>query len=525
MRVVRVRHLKPRLLVRRANVTIVVDPHGKPLRSAVVSLAKIFVWLMEEWCANLFHDKNSALLICDRYYHDLLVDPVRYRYGGPIWAAKVVGKLMPQPDLWILLDAPPQVLQTRKQEVAFEETARQRSAYLTFVRNEKNFAIVDAAQSLDKVVADVKQVTLAAVSKLGRFYQVQDRSTATHLALSWSGQVRFTVPRERAAQQACWKNFRLGRIAFPMRAIARLPRIFGAANCVETADLAAIRQMLGKEAGVSCCRRGAEGAWQKDTILFLDKRGAPLYIVKAGGGGAVNALLENEAQWLQRLRGEPTLIDRVPEFVAHHADPDLCFVAQSVLGGTCENRLGEPHFDFLRKLHVLSFRPMRYEDSLLYRTLSSRLKELRGKLTEPWSIRLSRATRQIEESLSHVQVPLVAAHNDFAPWNIRIDSGVARVFDWEYAADEQLPLFDPLHFALMPLALYRKPSVKIVEAMNRTVQLCHLQFGKERCHEHQAQCLAYFVSVCSLYLYAEAGRSCSNPVLESYASMIDLLLQ
>jgi hypothetical protein len=61
-------------------------------RSALTSLAKILVWLMEEWYANLFWDKKGTLLICDRYYHDLLVDPRRYRYGGPAWAAKLVGK-------------------------------------------------------------------------------------------------------------------------------------------------------------------------------------------------------------------------------------------------------------------------------------------------------------------------------------------------------------------------------------------------------------------------------------------------
>jgi thymidylate kinase len=159
------RHLKPRLVMRRAGMGIVVDPHGKPRRSAVVSLAKIFVWLMEEWYARLFQDRNEALLICDRYYHDLLIDPVRYRYGGPTWTAKAVGRLMPQPDQWILLDASPEVLQSRKQEVPWEETARQRNAYVAFVQAQKNSAIVDASQSLDKVVTDVEQVILRSIAR------------------------------------------------------------------------------------------------------------------------------------------------------------------------------------------------------------------------------------------------------------------------------------------------------------------------------------------------------------------------
>jgi thymidylate kinase len=160
------RHLKPFLIgQRRGEEGINVNPHGKPPRSSLFSLAKIVVWLMEEWYANLFQDNNKALLICDRYYHDLLVDTKRYRYGGPLWAAKLVGRLIPQPALWVLLDAPVEVLQARKQEVPLEETARQRQAYLAFVRDQANHVNIDASQSLDKVIADVEHAIAVAMSK------------------------------------------------------------------------------------------------------------------------------------------------------------------------------------------------------------------------------------------------------------------------------------------------------------------------------------------------------------------------
>jgi len=157
-RKVRMRHLKPRLVVRNGDsVSIVTDPHGKPPRSALVSVAKTLVWLIEEWYARLFQDERNTLLICDRYYHDLLVDPMRYRYGGPAWIARCVGKLMPQPDLWVLLNAPATILQARKQEVPLEETMRQCDAYIAFVSNQKRFIIVDATQSMENVIADIEQ--------------------------------------------------------------------------------------------------------------------------------------------------------------------------------------------------------------------------------------------------------------------------------------------------------------------------------------------------------------------------------
>jgi thymidylate kinase len=164
-RIVKMRHLKPQILLRRrgAAVMIVVDPHGKPPRSALTSVVKILVWLMEEWYANLFQDDRKTLLIYDRYYHDLLVDPLRYRYGGSMGAARLVGKMMPRPKLWLLLDAPAEILQARKQEVSLEETERQRSAYRAFVQGQKDHAIVDAAQPLDKVIADVERIVTRAL--------------------------------------------------------------------------------------------------------------------------------------------------------------------------------------------------------------------------------------------------------------------------------------------------------------------------------------------------------------------------
>ena len=160
---VEVRHLKPRIVFARRGepVTIVVDPHGKPPRSAFLSMVKIVVWLFEEWYAQIFLDKRDCVLLCDRYYHDLLIDPKRYRYGGPQWVARLIGGLMPRPDLWILLDAPPAVLRARKQEVSPQETARQREAYLAFIRRQRNSATVEASRLLENVIADVERAITA----------------------------------------------------------------------------------------------------------------------------------------------------------------------------------------------------------------------------------------------------------------------------------------------------------------------------------------------------------------------------
>jgi thymidylate kinase len=96
----------------------------------------------------------------DRHFVDALVDPRRYRYGGPSWLLRLIWRIIPKPDLLILLDAPAAVLQGRKQEVSFEESARQREAYLSMMETMKNGHVVDAARPLALVVGDVNDIIL-----------------------------------------------------------------------------------------------------------------------------------------------------------------------------------------------------------------------------------------------------------------------------------------------------------------------------------------------------------------------------
>jgi hypothetical protein len=131
--------------------------------------------------------------------------------------------------------------------------------------------------------------------------------------------------------------------------------------------------------------------------------------------------------------------------------------------------------------------------------------------------------RRIEQSLSGAPVLLVAAHNDFTPWNIRVQRDVVRIFDWEYADYEQLPLFDPLHFAMLPMALKRRSTARMVQHMQDTLRVCRHQLGEEYCYNAPAQVLTYLMNLCTLYLWAERGNIAGNRVLESYARVIDYL--
>jgi thymidylate kinase len=142
----------------KSEIETAVDPHGQPPRGIVLSLFKLaWLWLnwWLGWLKGLRNARREGFVLFDRFHGDLLVDPRRYRYGGPMWAARLAVRLMPQPDLVIFLDAEPEVLLSRKQEVSREALVSSRTRYLVLCKSNTNYRIVDAAQSLPAVVADV----------------------------------------------------------------------------------------------------------------------------------------------------------------------------------------------------------------------------------------------------------------------------------------------------------------------------------------------------------------------------------
>jgi thymidylate kinase len=141
------------------------DPPGKPPHNLPASLLKLGLWWADFTVFGYLLDVyprlvGSTLVLLDRYYQDLLVHPHGYRYGGPLWLARLVGRFVPRPHLVILLDASAKVIQARKPELPFAETARQREAYLEVVEGLSNAHVVDTSQPLDAAVDEAERIIL-----------------------------------------------------------------------------------------------------------------------------------------------------------------------------------------------------------------------------------------------------------------------------------------------------------------------------------------------------------------------------
>jgi hypothetical protein len=85
--------------------------------------------------------------------------------GGPLGIARIVTQVLPQQDVVILLDAPADVLQRRKQEVPPAETHRQRDAYVDYVNGLSHGVIIDATQPLDDVVNEARHRIMSVLAR------------------------------------------------------------------------------------------------------------------------------------------------------------------------------------------------------------------------------------------------------------------------------------------------------------------------------------------------------------------------
>ena len=144
-------------------------PHDKTPRGLAASIAKAVYW-MTYYTPGYFLTvypglRKDGLHVSHRYLVDALVDPRRYRYGGPLWLLRLAWKLAVKPDLIILLDAPAETIQARKREVAPEETARQCEAYRALVGALPRGRIVDATQPVERVVAAVRDTIFDHMSR------------------------------------------------------------------------------------------------------------------------------------------------------------------------------------------------------------------------------------------------------------------------------------------------------------------------------------------------------------------------
>jgi thymidylate kinase len=154
----RVFHWRPMLLWRRKDASDTTAPHSRPPYTCWWSTARLLAHILDYWLGYWLLIRpllaRSGLVVFDRYFQDVLADPIRYRFGGPLWLARFVARLVPKPDLLFILDVEEQTILSRKQEMLPEELRRQRPIYIQFASGFCHSRIIDSAAPPAQVAAE-----------------------------------------------------------------------------------------------------------------------------------------------------------------------------------------------------------------------------------------------------------------------------------------------------------------------------------------------------------------------------------
>lgn len=168
-------HWRPHLILPRRSAPPVTDPHANLPRGAFVSSLYLMGFVLDYWFGYALRIRHlltrGSLVVFDRYFYDVVVDPKRARFGGPAWFAQLLARLVPRPDITLVLDADEHVMYARKGELSVKELQRQRLAYrdLDVGRTAKKTVLTD--QDIARSVADA---TAAVVSFLHKRFEHRD---------------------------------------------------------------------------------------------------------------------------------------------------------------------------------------------------------------------------------------------------------------------------------------------------------------------------------------------------------------
>lgn len=345
------------------------------------------------------------------------------------------------------------------------------------------------------------------------FEPVAERSAATHIAYPDGGNVRFALPVGAGLGKG-GVRFLSTKRGWAMLALHRLIGRFkpGPAPWLVAAPrLREVAAFAGFDPDGSTVSAGTPRPYNKRTVLFTTGDGEPAAIAKIGQNEASRTMLHNEARWLDRWERAGVLPGHRPAKMKFGEAGDFLVLLQTVgLGPVLRLHapLGQEHLDVLSAVQGSSAGPVCFLGSAMHAAMHGRLTACRHGLDNVWRERLDRALGILDAGLAGADVPMAPAHRDFVPWNMRRTAAGLFVFDWEYASDGCVPLYDLYHYVLMPRAVRRGLSVADARRAIGTVQAAAIGLPDAPAKTRHAalQLLAYLTDLCLVELEANEGR-------------------
>jgi thymidylate kinase len=412
-KVVRLHH-RPGVLPVRGGTGPSTEPHAaRPYPAALGALKSLFLFTDYAlgWTTRIRPViGRGEWVLMERGWWDLAVDPARYRLRAT-GLTRALGRLLPRADLTLVLEASPEVLIARKDELPAAELERQAAAWRKVLPKRTPRLYIDAR----------RPVALSVQEVLARLSGERHESSARGwLNLPTKKKLRWYVPRgPRAVTETAFHIYqpmtpkalmawRLGRWVAARGTFRLLPT--GEAPPVEVTALLAAE--VPEAAHVAIARAHDRGRF---VCLVIDRDGAPLSLAKIDLDEG-STRLAREADALERLS---------PRLPAPLSAPAL--LARG---------------DTLLRSEPVMWRPR----------------------SRPWHLPV-----EVARAMGRFYAPQGDGpgrgntHGDFAPWNLARTAEGWSLFDWEAASEDGPPFHDLWHYLVQAHVLLGHPTADELE--------------------------------------------------------------
>jgi thymidylate kinase len=570
-------HLRPRLMPAAGSRGPVSEPHAKQPRGRLLSILKLIYLTLDYSFGYLLRVRpllvRSSLVLFDRYFHDFLVDPIRYRFGGPSWVLRLAGRFVAKPDLFLILDVPEQELLARKQEVPLAEAKRQRAAYRNLAAELPNAVLLPGQSTKKEVEGEAAEAILSFLRWRYRCRRHNWLHPAPSEALNWLSPVlcvdlhhtegQSAIPRRSGA--AYWPlALRDGRgylfpLSPPRPAVAAL-RLYNAQNlkaraakvCL-TAGFAAgliqpllprlerklsgdqpsaflldrLREILGRRELYFAISLGTPGSHRKPVIQVLEATGRTLAYAKIGWNEATCELVGYEAEVLRSLEQNPFAHLLLPRllYLGRWHERLLCLQSSPPLEAMPASRDLTPYYlEALLELAALEPRRLQLGESPFWEDLNRWASMMKR---SSYGIVLSKTLGRIQDRLGALKLPFRFCHGDFVPWNALALGERLFLFDWEYARRQWLPGFDLFHFLIQTRLLLGKASpariFREVVAIVSRMEAVRIYWERLQIEERNV-CILMLLYLLERVVYHGYVNPGHYPVLQQTLALADLCL-
>jgi hypothetical protein len=365
--------------------------------------------------------------------------------------------------------------------------------------------------------------TSAEETAISPLFRLAAPDGATHRACGDLRRIRFILPKSYRLASQSLSFFLPSLKATVLETRYRIPALNGKGTYAESQLLRQVRAAVCIFDAAAAVSIGTPGPYTKNSLLFIGPDNKYLAIAKVACTAPARKLLTNEGRWLQALSSVPAMTPFIPQFFHNASLSNASAIFQRPgFGAFVAGPIRQAHLQLLSSLQEMTDEHHDFLNSMMRENLRVSLQSVAAKLSERWLERAMETLHILDVRLQP-SIPMVNAHRDFVPWNMRgRDQGIY-LFDWEYASEQYLPLYDLFHYILMPMVLKKRIAPgQIQQVLSDVKELGSLlAHGREKVAVPDVQLLAYLLDRSLLHLVSNNGKTIGDQVVERYGELID----